>query len=100
MLKFYKYSIAGLALLGMGVPFQAIAQTDPSGTWLDTNPNWNTPGADLPQAPIYPDGNNLPNCDIGVRTATLPEDALVEAAGWTLLVPQLPASTAPTSDSQ
>lgn len=62
----------------------AIAQPDPSGEWLDTDPNWNTAGASIPEAPAYPEGNNLPNCDIGVRTATLPEDVLVEEAGWTL----------------
>lgn len=65
----------------------AIAQSapsEPSGTWLDQETNWNTAGAEIPQAPIYEGGNNLPNCDIGVRQAVLPEDALVEAAGWTL----------------
>jgi len=64
--------------------WRAIAQPDPSGTWLDNADNWNTPGAPLPQAPTYPGGNNLVNCELGRRVATLPEDAQVEAAGWTL----------------
>lgn len=62
----------------------AIAQTDPSGTWLDDTTNWNTPGSSIPEAPTYPEGNNLSNCQQSVRSATLPEDEIVEAAGWTL----------------
>lgn len=74
-----------LALVSMLLAPAAIAQSEPSGTWLDETDNWNTPGAPIPQAPAIPEGgNNLPACDHAVRTATLPEDALVEAAGWTL----------------
>lgn len=62
----------------------AVAQAEPSGDWLDQTTNWNTARASIPQAPSAEDGNNLANCAIGKRTATLPEDALVEAAGWTL----------------
>lgn len=60
------------------------AQTDPSGTWLDGNTNWNQAGASIPQAPQPEGGDNLPNCAQSVRQATLPEDALVETAGWSL----------------
>jgi hypothetical protein len=61
----------------------ALAQTEPSGSWLDGNTNWNQAGAQLPQAPKQ-EGNNLPNCQEGLRRASLPEDQLVTAAGWTL----------------
>jgi hypothetical protein len=65
-----------------------IAQTpppDPSGSWLDENmPNWNQPGAAIPAAPQLEGGSNLEYCTQSFRQATLPEDALVEAAGWTL----------------
>lgn len=62
----------------------AFAQTDPSGAWLDAETNWNTTGATVPESPSFDDGNNLSNCELGVRPAALPEDAQVEAAGWTL----------------
>ena len=60
---------------------------DPSGTWLDEDTNWNQADADIPQAPTYPDGNNLENCERTFRQATLLEDELIEAAGWTLSGP-------------
>ena len=60
---------------------------DPSGAWLDEDTNWNQADADIPQAPTYADGNNLENCGRTFRQATLPEDDLVEAAGWTLSGP-------------
>ena len=61
----------------------AAAQAFPDGTWLDTETNWNQPGAAIPVAPPQ-DGTNLENCDHTVRPAVLPEDEQVEAAGWTL----------------
>jgi hypothetical protein len=83
--KLALWSSSAMLLVGaMGLTTTAAAQSDPSGTWLDETTNWNEVGAELPQAPDYPDGNNLPNCDSGFRQATLPEDALVESAGWTL----------------
>lgn len=62
----------------------AVAQSDSSGDWLDDTTNWNTPGASIPQAPTSEGGNNLTNCQEGSRLATLPEDELIQAAGWTL----------------
>ena len=63
----------------------AVAQSDSSGDWLDGASNWNMPGAPIPQAPA-PDGDNkLPNCEDTFRLASLPEDELVQAAGWTLV---------------
>lgn len=56
---------------------------NPSGTWLDQDVNWNTPGAALPTAPDLGDGN-LEFCEHTIRPAALPEDEQVEAAGWTL----------------
>lgn len=60
------------------------AQTEPSGTWLDNTKNWNQPDASIPQAQSNEDGNNLSSCSRIARQAKLPEDKLVEAAGWTL----------------
>lgn len=67
----------------MLMPPIAIAQTDPSGTWLDGTTNWNQAGAALPKPPAQ-DGNNLPDCQQTVRPATTSEDKQIEAAGWTL----------------
>ncbi|MBF2086012.1 LppP/LprE family lipoprotein [Thermoleptolyngbya sp. C42_A2020_037] len=65
-----------------------VAQTPPprsASAWLDENtPNWNQPGAAIPAAPQPEGGGNLEYCERTFRQATLPEDALVEAAGWTL----------------
>ncbi|PZV07745.1 MAG: hypothetical protein DCF32_06580 [Leptolyngbya sp.] len=72
--------MVGAMLLAPG----AIAQSDPSGVWLDSDTNWNSPNAALPPAPVVEGGGNLPNCLDSVRPAALYEDALVEAAGWTL----------------
>ncbi|GAB4442381.1 MAG: LppP/LprE family lipoprotein [Cyanobacteria bacterium J069] len=58
---------------------------DPSDSWLDENtPNWNQPSAAIPTAPQPEGGDNLEYCTQSFRQATLPEDALVQAAGWTL----------------
>lgn len=70
-------------LLSILLAFPSLAQTRPSGTWLDETKNWNSPGAPIPQAPAQA-GNNLDNCQHTLRAAALPEDQLVEAAGWTL----------------
>lgn len=64
----------------------AVAAPSQDGTWLDDETNWNTPGAAIPTAPAQ-DGSNLENCEQTVRKASLFEDALVEAAGWTLTGP-------------
>jgi hypothetical protein len=61
----------------------AKAQIDVSGEWLDQETNWNQPGAAIPEAPAQA-GNNLEFCEHTIRQAVLPEDKLVEAAGWTL----------------
>lgn len=75
---------------GLGLS-RAIAQTpppSPASAWLDENtPNWNQPGAAIPTAPQPEGGSNLEYCTQSFRQASLPEDALVEAAGWTLTGP-------------
>lgn len=76
-------SFVSLLLLFRLWASSAGAESDPSGNWLDSNLNWNKAGASLPQAPIQ-EGNNLSHCQHTVRPAVLPEDKLVEAAGWTL----------------
>jgi hypothetical protein len=64
----------------------AIAAPSQDGTWLDDEANWNTPEGEIPQAPEQ-NGSNLANCEHIFRKASLLEDALVEAAGWTLTGP-------------
>lgn len=64
----------------------AIAQSPQDGSWLDTDANWNTPGAAIPVAPDL-EYSNLSECEQVFRSARLYEDALVEAAGWTLSGP-------------
>lgn len=66
------------------LPLKVAAQDSPTGAWLEEETNWNEAGAEIPQAPTYDDENNLVNCEQSFRQATLPEDELVEAAGWTL----------------
>jgi hypothetical protein len=80
---FCEFSFVPLLLVFQLWASLANAESDPSGNWLDNNLNWNQVGASLPQAPIQ-EGNNLPNCQQTVRPAVLPEDRLVEAAGWIL----------------
>lgn len=70
-------------LLSMLLAPPSLAQNYPSGTWLDETNNWNSPGASIPMAPAQ-EGNNLANCQHTVRSVALPEDKLVEEAGWTL----------------
>lgn len=64
----------------------AVAAPSQDGTWLDQETNWNTPGAEIPQAPEQ-NGSNLPDCEQTFRSPSLPEDELVAAAGWTLTGP-------------
>lgn len=71
-------AIAGIALLTLP------ASAQPSGTWLDDEAAWNSPGAPVPAVPDAIGGNNLENCDRSQRPAALPEDDQVTAAGWTL----------------
>lgn len=73
-----------LLLAAMLLPPVALAQTEPSGSWLDSNSSWNQPGAAIPQAPAPEGGSNLPACQQDVRQAALPEDQVVTDAGWTL----------------
>ncbi len=68
----------------LGVPPAALAESQSTDSWLDRATNWNQPGAAIPRAPQIEEGDNLANCPLGERSATLPEDALVTAAGWTL----------------
>jgi hypothetical protein len=75
-------SITLLLYLFLGVS-SVKAESEPSGKWLDADRNWNEAGTLLPQAPTQ-EGNNLANCQHTVRPAVLPEDKLVEEAGWTL----------------
>ena len=72
-----------LVLASMLLAPMSLAQTEPSGTWLDEVTNWNEAGAAMPQAPEQ-DGSNLTECEHTVRPAALPEDDLVMAAGWSL----------------
>jgi hypothetical protein len=81
------FSIPGsLVLTVMLLGANATAAPSQDGTWLDESMNWNTPGTEIPEAPIQ-DGNNLVNCEHTVRSPSLPEDVLVKAAGWTLTGP-------------
>lgn len=63
-----------------------LAQSPQEGSWLDTDTNWNTPGAVIPTAPDL-EFSNLSECEQAFRAPRLYEDALVEAAGWTLSGP-------------
>lgn len=65
-------------------PTIARADRPVGGSWLDRAENWNRPGASVPLAPRPAGGSNLANCPNNRRSAALPEDALVTAAGWTL----------------
>lgn len=75
-----------LVLASLLLPPIALAAPSQDGTWLDEKTSWNTAGAEIPQAPEQ-DGSNLANCEQTFREASLLEDALVEAAGWTLTGP-------------
>ena len=79
------YLISSLFLLSLLIATPGTnAQTNPDGSWLDGNTNWNQAGLSIPKAPSYEEGNNLSNCEDTLRPAALPEDELVEAAGWAL----------------
>ena len=80
-----------LMLTSMLLAPAAVAQSDSSGDWLDGASNWKMPGAPIPQVPA-PDANSnlhvdnlIPLCRSNIRLASLPEDKLVQAAGWTLI---------------
>ncbi len=65
----------------------ALAQSEPSGDWLESKNNWNQPNMKIPQAPSFPEGNNLSNCHISIRLPQLPEDQILHKAGWALTGP-------------
>lgn len=71
-----------LAYFAWSTPF-ANAKSEPDGTWLDGDLNWNQAGASLPKPPTQ-EGNNLNLCKHTIRPAVLSEDKIVESAGWTL----------------
>lgn len=75
--------LGALVLTSLLVAPNAIAQLNQGETWFGTETNWNIAGAAIPQAPEQ-NGDNLTTCEHTFRPAALPEDALVEAAGWTL----------------
>jgi hypothetical protein len=88
-MKFFAATLAtaGALTLGMaGLASGTIAQTSQDGTWLDDDTNWNVPGAAIPTAPEL-EYSNLSECEQTFRSPRLYEDALVEAAGWTLTGP-------------
>lgn len=80
--KICQLRIPILLVLVMATP-ASLAQSGPGGAWLDADNHWNTAGAPVPVPPEQK-GGNLENCQISVRPAALPEDRLIEAAGWTL----------------
>ncbi|WP_198648239.1 LppP/LprE family lipoprotein [Cyanothece sp. BG0011] len=61
----------------------SFAQTNPNGSWLDQEENWNQPNNSIPKAPVET-ATNFESCQQTIRPAVLPEDKLVEDAGWTL----------------
>jgi hypothetical protein len=77
---------SSLVLGSMLLAPTAIAQGEP-GAWLDGSTTWNKPNAAIPKAPSPEGGGNLPSCQDSLRPAALPEDALIEAAGWSLTGP-------------
>ena len=86
MFKSFAPAIASLLVSGSMVAAPvSLAQTEPSGAWLDSQTNWNQAPSAIPRAPQIEGGGNLANCQLGRRSAALPEDRLVEAAGWSLM---------------
>jgi len=86
MIKSCAFPIASLLVSSsMLVTPASFAQTGPSGAWLDSQTNWNQAPSAIPRAPQIQGGGNLANCQLGRRSAALPEDRLVEAAGWSLM---------------
>lgn len=84
-MRFFTSLVSNALVVGsMLLAPTAIAQPEPNGVWLDSDTNWNSPNAAIPQAPVFEGGGNLPNCLDNARQGALYEDALVEAAGWTL----------------
>lgn len=85
MIRTFAFPIASLLVSGSILATPAsLAQPGPSGAWLDTQTNWNQAPSAIPRAPQIEGGGNLANCQLGRRSAALPEDQLVEAAGWSL----------------
>lgn len=85
-IQLFSWVPGSVVLMSMLLASVSVAATSQDGTWLDAETNWNTPGAPIPQAPEQ-DGNNLSNCEHTFRSASLLEDARIEAAGWTLTGP-------------
>lgn len=71
-------------LVALWCATSAPAWAGEGGAWLEgTTANWNRAGGAIPQAPPQ-EGEPFAGCERMLRPATLPEDALVTAAGWTL----------------
>ena len=81
--------IAWLALLAVLVVVIMPSPAHADGAWLDEQPprQWNTPGADVPEAPPFdPEGKVDPRClEIGQRPPETDEDREVVKAGWRLV---------------
>lgn len=58
------------------------------GEWLDADEitHWNTAGAEVPSAPPQ-ESDNFEYCEQAIRTAQVPADIAVKAAGWQLYGP-------------
>lgn len=84
VLRSLSSGIAALALALLAtLTASAHAIDDGPGAWLETQPltNWNTPGADIPNAPP-PTGDADPRCGSQERGSESPEEDQVVAAGW------------------
>lgn len=83
MMKLMAFIPNVLALASLLWVPSALAQTSQDGSWLDQTTNWNEVGGAIPPAPMR-EGDVFAGCEHVVRPATLPEDELVQAAGWAL----------------
>ena len=81
--------VVPLALMVILVFVIVPASAHADGAWLDEQPprQWNTPGADVPEAPPFdPEGAVDPRClEIGQRPPETDEDREVVRAGWRLV---------------
>lgn len=65
-------------------PSSVMSQPEKGGNWLEEKNNWNQVNASIPKPPNMEGGNNLEYCNHTVRQGVLPEDRLIEKAGWVL----------------